>query len=598
MAYHEQIIDQIQQASDIVEVISACVPLKRTGRNFKANCPFHHEKTPSFIVSPDRQIFHCFGCGAGGDVFSFLMKHEQMNFPEAVRHLADRARIPLPESEKQVRSERSENDRLYQICQVATEFYHAQLMNPEMGKQGRAYLSQRGFGPDEIKEFQLGLATQEWRALLQHVIKKEFSEREYLRSGLISKSAQGNTFDLFRNRIMFPIMNAQGKVIAFGGRVLNDDLPKYLNSPETPIFKKRRELYALNIAKRTISGTDAVRQILITEGYLDAIRLHANGFKNTVATLGTSLTEDHVRVLKRYADESIVVFDGDRAGEQASLRSLDIFLEEGMGIRVLSLPRGFDPDDFVRAKGQEAMKQLIRESQDIFDFKLQVLLRRFNKSDSMGLLKITSEFLDTLSKLKNFVLVDRCLKRLAATLGVEEASLRSELAKLQKKQQGTQKSEAVPVQTTASNLQADRKGNQLERVLLSLLLHYPPYLLALKEAFPNFSFLDNKLNRIFSLMDQMVCVDQMPEISTSKVLNRINDEELKALVSSLLAGEWLSHENREQAFQDCLRALKKEEHSKRLRALRNRISQAEDQGDENLVLKYMKDYQTLLSEEQ
>ena len=593
MAQNDQVVDQVQSLNDIVEVISSYIPLKRAGRNFKANCPFHSEKTPSFMVNPDKQIFHCFGCGVGGDVFSFLMKQEQMTFPEALKRLADRAHVILPEFKRSPNTpERSELDRLYQIYAVAAEFFHANLKHPKLGEVGRAYLAKRGFGTSEIETFRIGFALSEWRTLYEHLSKKGFQEQELLRSGLIVRSAQGTTYDIFRNRVMFPILNVQERVIAFGGRVLGDETPKYLNSPETPIFKKRKEMYGLYLAKRAIASED-VRRIMIVEGYLDCIRLYASGFKNAVATLGTSLTNDHVRILKRYADEAIVVFDGDKAGEQASLRGLDIFLEEGMGVKVLCLPKGFDPDDFIHSKGAEAMTELLKQNQDIFDFKLQILLSRYNKSDSLGLLKITSEFLDTFSRIANPVLVDRYLKKLAITLGVEEGSLRSELNKLKSKQQSSFKSFPKEAKAVAVIAKTDPPA---EKLLLSLMLHYPPYIRMFLESFPDYSFLGEKTRELFNVFAQMAREFDESKLSASKLLNRIKIEELKTFASELLMREWTSGEDREQAFQDTIRTLKVQERAGRLRAIRNQISQAEEAGNQDLVLKFMKTYQELLGQ--
>ncbi len=591
MAYNDQMVDQVQSLNDIVEVISSYIPLKRAGRNFKANCPFHSEKTPSFMVNPDKQIFHCFGCGVGGDVFSFLMKYEQMNFPEALRKLAERAHVVLPESKPFSTLERSELERLYQLYTITSEFYNANLKHPKLGEAGRAYLAKRGFGTSEIDTFRLGFALSEWRSLYEYLSKKGFQDQELLRSGLIARSAQGTTYDIFRNRVMFPIFNTQEKVIAFGGRAIADETPKYLNSPETPIFKKRKEMYCLHLAKRAIATSEEVRRILIVEGYLDCIRLYANGFQNVVATLGTSLTNEHVLILKRYADEAIVVFDGDKAGEQASLRGLDIFLEEGMGVKVLCLPKGFDPDDFIRSKGVQAMAELLKQSQDVFDFKLQVLLSRYNKSDSLGLLKITSEFLDTFARIKTPVLVDRYLKKLAVTLGVEESSLRFELNKLKSKQSSVKsisKDTKLPV--------AVKKAEQppVEKLLLSLMFHFPPYIRMFLEAFPDYSFFGEKTKEIFNLFSQTAREFDETQLSASKLLNRIKDEGLKTFASELLMTEWRSGEDRELAFQDVLRMLKGQERAGRLRALRNQISQAEEAGNQDLLLKYMKTYQELL----
>ena len=549
MAYNDQIIDQVQSLNDIIEITSAYVPLKQTGRNFKANCPFHQEKTPSFVVNPDKQIFHCFGCSVGGDVFSFIMKYEQMTFPEALKRLAERVHITLPESRGSSSRERSEIEQLYKIYAVAADYYQSNLKHPELGKAGRNYLANRGFGVQEIETFRLGFALSEWRNLYEFLLKKGFGEQELFRSGLVSRSSQGTTYDLFRNRVMFPIFNPHEKIIAFGGRVLDQEMPKYLNSPETPVFRKRREMYALNFAKRAIQAFPDSRRVLIVEGYLDCIRLHAAGFQNAVATLGTSLTQEHVQALKRYADEAVVLFDGDKAGEQASLRSLDIFLEEGMAVKVICLPTGFDPDDFICAKGPEAMAEILKQAQDVFDFKLQILLARYNKSDSLGLLKITSEFLDTFLRIKSQVLLDRYLKRLAVTLGVEENSLRTELNKLKAKQSGF-KSAPSGVKPWVSI--AKKAEPQIEKLFLSLMLHYPPYVRAFQERFSDYSFSGEKTREIFSLFSRLAREYNDSELSTSKLLNRIKEEELKNFASELLITEWGSGEDRERFFQDLI----------------------------------------------
>ena len=596
MAYSDQIVDQVQSLNDIVEIISAYIPLKRAGRSFKANCPFHQEKTPSFIVNSEKQIFHCFGCGVGGDVFSFVMKYEQMNFPEALKRLAERVHVTLPETKQTSPRERSQTDRLYQIYLAAAEFYHANLKHPELGKVARAYLAKRNFdSPEVINGFQLGFALTEWRTLYEHLSKKGFQEQELIHSGLIVRNAQGKTYDLFRNRVMFPILNRQGKVIAFGGRVLGDELPKYINSPESPIFKKRTELYSLYLAARAMAASE-IRRILIVEGYLDCIRLHVNGFPNAVATLGTSLTQEHVQLLKRYADEAIVLFDGDKAGEQASLRGLDIFLEEGMSVKVLCLPKGFDPDDFVHAKGTEAMNHLIREGQDVFDFKLQVLLQRYNKSDSFGLLKITSELLDTFVKIQSPVLIDRYLQRLAVTLGVEEGSLRSELNKLKNKQNSTSTYRTESKSKSSAPPQTKKIEPPAEKLLLGLMLHYPTYIRTFLELFPGYSFSGEKTREIFNSFCRMAQEQEETQLSASKLLNRLKSEELKTFASELLMMEWGSPDDREQAFQDSIWTLKKQEHETQLRALRQQISKAEEAGDQESVLKYMKAYQELLGQ--
>lgn len=580
--------------NDIVEIISGYIPLKRTGRSFKARCPFHEEKTPSFVVHPEKQIFHCFGCGVGGDVFSFLMKYEQLTFPEALRRLAERAHVHLPETSQVSKRERSEIERLYQVYAAAADFYRANLKHPQLGKAGRDYLKSRAFTDAEMEHFQLGFALPDWRKLFEFLSSKGFKEEDLFRSGLVLKSAQGSSYDLFRNRVMFPIANAQGKVIALGGRALDKEaMPKYLNSPESAIFRKRRELYALHLAKQAMAKSGDVRSAFIVEGYLDCIRLHASGFANTVATLGTALTPEHVRILKRYVDEAIVIYDGDKAGEAASLRGLDIFLEEGMGVKVVCLPQGFDPDDLIRTKGQPEMARLVEARQDFFDFKLQSLLKRFNKGDSLGLLKITSEFLESFVRIQNPVLVDRYLKKLAAVLGVEEYSLRSELNKLKSKQK-PQGMVTEHLQTPVPQKpQWKEKDPPVETLLLSLLLYDPSRLETFSSLFPDFTFTGAAAREVFHLLKE-TSAGEKNNFSLSKLMHKANSEELKALITRLTVMGDLSAEDREQAFQDCLRKIKSEERDLILRQMRSQIARAEEMGDQDSVQALMRTYQELL----
>ena len=381
MRYDEKIIDEVRTANPIVEVIGQYVPLKRSGHNFKARCPFHQEKTPSFMVHPEKQIFHCFGCVAGGDVFGFLMRYENMSFPEALRRLAERAHIRLPEPVAKRGEGPTESEQLYEIYRLAEDYYRAKFLSEE-GRRARDYFHARGFKDEMAEEFKIGWASEAWQGLFEFLSKKGFSEPLLLKSGLIHRSAKGNLYDGFRGRLLFPIRNLQGKGVAFGGRIIAEsDGPKYLNSPENPVFHKRRELFGLNLAKKFIDR-DRPR-IFVVEGYLDFLRLYQEGFKTTVATLGTALTEEHVQVLKRFAEEAVVIYDGDKAGEAASLRGLEVFLEGGMSVKLVRMPVGFDPDDFVKKHGAPAFEKLLSEARDFFDYKFEVLRSRFDLRDSL-----------------------------------------------------------------------------------------------------------------------------------------------------------------------------------------------------------------------
>lgn len=595
MAEQDRIVEQVQMANDIIDVVSGYIPLKRAGRNFKACCPFHQEKTPSFMVSPDKQIFHCFGCGAGGDVFSFLMKYEQLTFPEALQRLAERAHIKLPERKTGSTESRSEKDSLYQVYQEAAQFYYQNLMKSPAGKRAREYLSGRKFGSAEAERFKLGYASSGWQELYDHLKQKNFAEKILFQSGLIARSQKnGQPFDLFRDRVMFPIFNANGKVIALGGRIMGQGEPKYLNSPESAIFRKRRELYGLHAAKRASALAGGIRRIMIVEGYLDCIRLHMNGFENAVATLGTSLTEEHVQILKRYADEAIVVFDGDKAGEQASLRGLDIFLEQGMNVKVLGMPKGEDPDSLIQTRGRETMETLLSESQDVFDFKLGVLLKRYDRADSMGLLKITGEFLDSFIKIQNQVLLDRYLKKLALNLGVAEASLREELKKLQNKYKRRPEAGTVMNESISRGLPSHKEPNH-ERLLASLIFQNPRYLGQLKQTFPDFSFSGDQLQALTQHLETYLGEVGVNQYQFVRLMARIQDDQLKSYAAALTA-EGLDHEpDRDRAFQDCLSKLREENRQSKLKSLQREIAKAEQKGDQALIAKAVKVYQDYLS---
>lgn len=449
MKYDEPIISRIQQANDIVEVVSGYIPLKKSGSNFKACCPFHQEKTPSFTVSQEKQIFHCFGCGAGGDVFSFVMKHDNLNFPEAVKQLAEKAGIALPENDRpgSGSGEKSSAGKFLEIHALALEHYQKNLEHPKFGLAARTYLESRGFPVEEMRVFGVGYALPDWETLHQYLTSKGFSEDLLLRSGVIAKSARGTLYDRMRGRLVFPIYNARGKVVAFGGRALTPEMePKYLNSPESEIFQKRKEFFGLNNAKRFI--TDENPRIYITEGYLDQIRMAVCGFKNTVATLGTALTDDHVRTIKRYAQEAVLLYDGDKAGQAAAMRGLEIFLKEGMVVKVLVLPQGQDPDDYLRQHGAEAFRQLADKPLDFFDFKMDYLRQRFQVEDSLGTVRITNEFLDTLENVQEPALLERYIGRLSREMNLHEESLRQELTK-RKQGQGKTRT-ADPVSSTGT----------------------------------------------------------------------------------------------------------------------------------------------------
>lgn len=586
MKYDQNVIEQVQASVDITDVIGQYVPLKRAGRNFKGSCPFHQEKTPSFTVHPEKQIFHCFGCGVGGDVFSFLMRYENMNFPEAIRLLAERAHIVLPERDAKDDGISTEMEQLHAVYGQAAEFYQKLFQHPEVGKPAREYLAKRGFRQEFGSEFGIGWAPESWRNLFDHLSKKGFSESSILKSGLIQKSSQGRCFDVFRGRVIFPIQNLRGKVIGFGGRIITaaGDGPKYLNSSESLIFRKRKELFGLYQAKKHIDPDRS--RILVVEGYMDFYRLYEGGFKNVVATLGTALTMEHVRLLKRFVQEAIVIYDGDKAGESASLRGLEIFLEEGMNVKLVRMPSGNDPDDFLRDKGPAAFQKLIDEAKDFFDYKVEILTQKYSVEDPVGVVKFTNNFLETLSKIKSPILLAYYLKRLSNAVHLDENSLRTELAKMTK----DDAMQTKRVEGEGNPLQG--KSIISEEVLLfGLILQDPSMLEEAMEQLQEEDFENPELKNLFRRLSLLE--EKTDSLKGAKLFSTFNDEHLKSQLAGTISNDW-SQEVREQMFYDCLKKIKKRNLNRKLDQLRVRIAKAEKEGDQAKVGQFVHEYQTLL----
>ncbi len=581
--YEDHVVEQVSAANDIVEIISQYVPLKRAGRHLKACCPFHQEKSPSFMVQPEKQMFHCFGCGAGGDVFSFLMRHENMTFPEALKSLAERAHITLPERRSH-RDDGGQKEKLYEVCQVAADIYH-ELLFKEAGAAARAYLAERKITEEILREFKLGWAPMEWRTLFDRMVLKKYPEALLKQAALIQQSPKGNYYDTFRGRLMFPILNLQNKVIAFGGRLIADqEGPKYLNSPETPIFSKRRELFGLHLAKKHIDREWP--NLILVEGYMDFLALYQHGFKNAVATLGTALGEDHVRLLRRFVEEVIVVYDGDKAGEAAALRGLEILLEGGMQVKLVSLPKGEDPDDFLNKRGNDAFAALLKNAKDFFDYKLQALLVRYPRQDALGLSKISREMFETFLKVKNTVMLSEYFKRLARALEVDENSLRTEFSRLDKKGSAPKGRS----QGTVSTPEAVKPAPE-ELLLLVLMAEVPPFCDRACEELKNADLKTPVSRQLFEYLRQMS--DQGKKCTLSGLLNRIPDAQYREQLVAVMASLDETAE-REQILEDCIGKIKRGRATGRLEELRRLILAAESGRDEAKVRAATQEYQELL----
>ncbi len=386
----QQYVEEVAARNDIEEFIGGYVQLRRRGRTSTGLCPFHNEKTPSFHVYPDTASFYCFGCGAGGDIITFARKINNLEYVEAVKLLAARAGMPLPEEEDEAGQLRR---RILAINKDAARFFHAQLMEPETGRAARAYWLGRGLSASTIKSFGLGYAPDSFRALRDHLRGLGYTENEMLEARVVSRSEKGNVYDAFRNRVMTPIFDLRGNIIAFGGRVMDDSKPKYINTSETMVYKKSRTLFALNVAKKSQS-----RRYILCEGYMDVIAMHQAGFNTAVAGCGTALTADHVKLLAQYADEVVLCYDSDGPGQTATARAITLFKDSGIKLTVLNIPRerAKDPDEFIRKFGAEAFGQLLDGSSNVTEYGLQNIRRKYDLTqpgDRVSYLREASEFL-------------------------------------------------------------------------------------------------------------------------------------------------------------------------------------------------------------
>ncbi len=422
--YSEEIIEDVRQTNDIVDVISQYMQLKRSGRNYFGLCPFHNEKSPSFSVSPDKQIFHCFGCGAGGNVISFVMKIEGINFIEAVQLLADRANIQLPTLQNNGDAQKEElKAKVYQVNKFAAEFYHKNLYTAN-AKMAQEYVKKRMLTQETLEAFQIGFSGK-FEELYIALKKQGFEEKEILESGLVNRNDNGQYIDRYRNRLMFPICDARGKVIAFGGRVLDDSKPKYINSPENIVYSKGRNLFGLNVAKKV-----DLKKILIVEGYMDVISLHQRGIKNVVAPLGTALTQQQGFLLRKNAEQIILSFDADEAGLNAKIRAIDILQNMGCDMRVLQMEGAKDPDEYIIKYGNARFQNLIEKAISILEFKVKLLRNQLNIENVNDKIKFLNEIAKLISRIPNTMEREIYIEKIAKEYEISKEAIYAEVNKL------------------------------------------------------------------------------------------------------------------------------------------------------------------------
>lgn len=425
--YDNRITEVILESINIVDLISEYTPLKRTGRNYKGLCPFHNEKTPSFSVSEEKQFYHCFGCGVGGDAIKFVQEIENFDFLDAIEYLADKYGVDI-DAYKNTSSGSAQpavppevKKALYAISREAAIMYYRELPK---SAEAMDYIKGRGLDQSIIKKFGLGFAPDDWHFVHKRLSKNDRIEKLLIRAGLVAKSSKGNVYDYFRNRIMFPIRDIKGNVIAFGGRVMDGSNPKYLNSPETDIFNKSNTLYGLNLAKNALSDS---RRVIVTEGYMDVISLHQQGVENAVATLGTALTSQHGRILSRYADEIVICYDSDSAGQKAALRSIDVLQGADAKVKILTLGDNMDPDDFIRSKGRAEFENRVKTAKSTIDFRLDLIRAKLDLRDDEDRIDYVKGAVEIFKTVKDAVQRNIYIEKVAKQAMVDPALITQEI---------------------------------------------------------------------------------------------------------------------------------------------------------------------------
>ncbi len=578
----ESVLNQIQDRTDIVEVIASVVALKRAGRNFKAPCPFHHEKTPSFIVNPDKQIFHCFGCGVGGNVFSFLMKFEKKDFREAVESLADRAGIELPK-DKEENSAALQRTALYlKANQLALEYFRKSLLTQKEAEKARVYLKARGLTQETQESFKLGFAPESWDGLYK-ALKAEVPDAVMEKTGLVIAKKEDGFYDRFRNRVIFPILDAKGACVAFGGRVLDDALPKYLNSPETEIYSKGRNLYGLFQARRSIRENDWV---VVVEGYMDLIACHQAGVTNVVASLGTALTPEQARLIKRNTLNAVMLYDADKAGEMATLRGLEIFLEEGVEVKIVRLPQGHDPDSFIKEQGAESFREELSRAKSLFEYKLALLKQRFDAKTLEGKVKIANEMVQLFSKLRNEISKAAWTKELAKDLALSENAILAEMNKGARVPRPGQREAGLPAgMAMPAGVKID--VTPLEKLVLGLMLEGPEFVAMVKEGISEREFQHPVIRAVVSRMFETV------DASASQLVSLFKDDADAARLIALACAQTENTADKKKTLADCLVRMKRLRIRGEREGLMTKITEAERDGDKNRINKFMSELNEL-----
>ena len=567
MYFSEEKISEIIEKNDIVHVVSEYMRLKKSGSNYACLCPFHSEKTPSFSVSPSKQIFNCFGCGVGGNVVTFVQKIERMTYVEALRHLAEKAGIDVGNQKDEKEFERINlKNSIYKINLEAARFFYLKLKDHAPAME---YFNRRGIDQNIMKSFGLGFAQNEWKLLLNYLIKKGFGMELIYQAGLVSKSNAGSYYDKFRNRVIFPIIDLKGNVIAFGGRVMDDSKPKYLNSPESPVFSKGHNIYGLNYVKKLQS----IESILVVEGYMDVIALHQHGFANSVASLGTAFTEHQAKLLKRFSNDIIIAYDSDLAGQAATLKGLAILEKEGCNVRVLKLPTGKDPDEYLRKEGAEAFKHCLDNSVSLIDYKIEAAKQDLNLENMQHRISFTQKLADILKSCESEVEVDAYIKKYSKLMQINESAIYAELNKIRGKHKiGNIKHNNIDNSTILKRPKANYAAGDAvaERNLLNLCIYSPDIAKNILSQVKPEDFSQELHRKAAELIN--LKTKEGKSITVGELLHYFDEENLKTEITELFNIE-IPNNEREQIMSTSVGRMLQKKTDKRIQELTSKMNE-------------------------
>ena len=572
MALPEEFLQELRDRNDITDVVSSYVTLKKAGRLYSGRCPFHNEKTPSFYVYPDTQSFYCFGCGAGGEAITFIKKIENLDYIDAVKLLAQRAGMNMPQDsydDSMVKLKR----RIYEINRETARFFHNNLISP-IGQSGLAYLKGRGLTDKTIRRFGLGFAGDNGFELINHLRDKGYTDSEMIQANVAYKSKNGYTVSRFFNRVMFPIIDLRGNVIAFGGRIMGDQKPKYLNTSDTPVFSKSTQLFALNMAKNLNT-----RQLILAEGYMDVIALYQAGFENAVATLGTALTAQQADLIRRYADEVVICYDSDEAGRKASDRAIVLLRNAGVKVRVVTVPNAKDPDEFMKAhgdKGPAMFRVLLERSAGDIDYKLDLLKEKHNISQPQGKIDYLNEAITIIAQSANAIERDIYITRLSEALDVQKSAIEQQMHKVvrlnnrqQQKREFRNITEDISARHDKINPEKSKhlKATKAEEYIIAFMINNPDMGQYINSKISSDSFVTAFNRDVYKLLSGRLLSGK--DISLTAISQSFNDEELSyitAYVSTVLP-----ETVHKQALDQCIKVLKAE-HQKQTAKLPSEMS--------------------------